>query len=239
MVRFHPLAWWVGNMTKASDIIFIEVNNKETKKQYRDIINTYHKYKDWKDYVGRRIGWIITLDNEVIGVIGIASAPMNIGARDKWIGWTKEQKLKNLNKIATNYRFCMIKEGLGSQVLSRLSYYAKERWASKYGDKLVLLDTMVKPPFTGTVYKAANWTYVGMTKGIHITRPPSKSLLSKELDGSAGKNHAERAKLVNEKGWKEATKKVDYWNFKSEPTEQKYIYVRPLHSYWKKELLRL
>ena len=37
----------------------ISNTDKHTRKLYRDIINNHHKYKTWKDYVGRRIGWII------------------------------------------------------------------------------------------------------------------------------------------------------------------------------------
>ena len=39
--------------------------------------------------------------------------------------------------------------------LKLLRTVGANRWESKYGDQLVLLETFVKPPWTGTVYKAA------------------------------------------------------------------------------------
>ena len=32
-----------------------------------------------------------------------------------------------------------------------------KRWKEKYGDDLMLIETFVKPPWTGSVYKADNW----------------------------------------------------------------------------------
>jgi len=219
-------------------IELIEVIDKEQKRIYRETINKYHKYKDWKDYPGRRIGWLVYNDNILIGVMGIASSPMNLGERDKYIGWSRAAKMKHLNNIANNYRFCMIEQGMGSQVLSKLYIAAKARWLSKYGDRLILLDTMVKPPFTGNVYIASGWKYVGMTKGTSITRPPSKSMLMKELDGRAGANHKKRAELLLKEGWNGATKKVSYWKFSTTKVQPKKIFIKPLHRYWQKNLMR-
>ena len=219
-------------------IELVEVIDKEQKRIYRETINEYHKYKNWKDYPGRRIGWIVYEDDIIVGVLGIASSPMNLGQRDKYIGWSRPAKMLHLNNIASNYRFCMIKTGMGRRVLSKLNHIAKERWLSKYGDKLLMLDTMVKPPFDGKVYTASGWIFVGMTKGISLKRPPSKSLLMKELDGRAGKNHKERAEKLLKEGWKKASKDVNYWNFGVTKVEPKKIFIKPLHRYWQKVLIK-
>jgi len=163
---------------------------------------------------------------------------MNIGARDQWIGWNADEKSRNLGKIANNYRFALIKQGLGSIILSRFYNVAREGWKEKYGQPLVLLETMVEPPFKGTVYLASGWIYIGQTKGFSIKRPPSKSLIQRELTGEWGKAHSDRAKLIIEKGWKEALSSIPYWKFDAEKTVPKLIFVKPLHRYWKKDLLQ-
>ena len=44
-------------------------------------------------------------------------------------------------------------------------------WQAVFGHLVVLLETFVDPQrFQGTIYKAANWIYVGDTKGFHQTR---------------------------------------------------------------------
>jgi hypothetical protein len=211
--------------------------SQRMKKLYRVLIDDYHKYKEWSDYVGRRIGWVIFEGSEAVGSIGIASSPMNLKARDEFIGWTKEQKMKRLNCIAINYRFSMRKKGLGSQVISQFIPVAKKAWKEHYGDQLILLETMVQPPFKGTCYLASGWNKVGMTKGTSLKRPPSKALIKRELSGEWGKAHSDRAKLIMESGWKTALKTIPYWEFSNTKVEPKIILVKPLHRYWKKALL--
>jgi len=44
-------------------------------------------------------------------------------------------------------------------------------WQTIFGHRLLLLETFVDPQrFRGTIYKAANWIYVGETKGFYRTR---------------------------------------------------------------------
>jgi hypothetical protein len=44
-------------------------------------------------------------------------------------------------------------------------------WLERFGHPLVLLESFVDPQrFAGTIYKAANWSYVGYTKGFRRTR---------------------------------------------------------------------
>jgi len=167
-----------------------EKSDKSDRMLYRHIINKYHKYKNYADYPGRRIDYFVKLDGKIIGCIGIASAMLAISPRDNFIGWDREIRLKNLGKVANNYRFCMIKTGYGSRVLSLLRKKAPKDWQKRYGERLMLLETMVEPPFRGTVYKSSGWIEVGKTKGITMRRRPSSKLF---LKGSP-----KRAKLVKE-----------------------------------------
>jgi len=223
---------------KEGNVDLVLVESKNERKAFRRIINYFHEYKDWESFVGRNIDWIVYIDGEPAGVIGIASSPMNVGCRDRWIGWNLEQKKRNINKIANNYRFCMIVRGFGSRVLSKLHKVAPKVWKDKYGDDLVLLDTFVKPPYKGIVYKASNWIFVGETRGYKIKRPPSKSLLAKVIDGSEGKAHAERAKLMIENP-ELAIKKYPYLNGNIEKNGiRKLVFVKPLVRWWRKALTR-
>lgn len=221
------------------DINFTLVESDYERKAFRRLIEYRHQYKDFKDYPGRRIRWLIKGDGETVGAIGIASSPISIGDRDDYIGWNKEQKMNNLNKIADNHRFCLTKKGFGSQILSKFYTVAREEWEKQYDDKLVLLCTMVKPPWDGTVYKASGWEKVGMTKGANFKRPPSKAMLEQALDGSEGPAHKERAEAYLNKSLEDVEDKYTYMKFESDNSgTKKHIFVKPLHRYWKKELLK-
>ncbi len=55
---------------------------------------------------------------------------------------------------------------LGSHILSLLRRQLPGDWTQRYNVEPVLMETFVeKPRFAGTVYKAANWTHIGTTKG--------------------------------------------------------------------------
>ena len=51
-------------------------------------------------------------------------------------------------------------------ILSKTAKRLPDDWQAQYNYRPVLLETFVeKPRFVGTCYKAANWTYLGQTKG--------------------------------------------------------------------------
>ncbi len=140
---------------------------------FRQIIDTYHTYAPWKRSPGRKICWLIeSTGSELLGAIGVHSAVLAVKPREDFIGWNQSQKLRNLTKVGNNYRFALKVRGIGSRVLSLLESEAKKRWKERYGDPLVLLETYIQPPYQGTSYKVANWTYVGMTKGFAVRRAP-------------------------------------------------------------------
>lgn len=90
--------------------------------------------------------------------------------RDRFIGWTAEQKERNLGLVANSSRLLILPwirvQRLGSWLLSRISRRISHDWQQKYGHRVVLLETFVEQGrFRGTVYQAANWLRVGLTKG--------------------------------------------------------------------------
>lgn len=201
---------------------------------YRNIINTHHTYKQWRHTPGRKIAWLIEdRDSEMtIGAIGVSSAFMCLRPRDELIGWTRDEKQHNLRFVANNYRFALIERGIGSQALSILAREAKREWKRKYGDRLVLMESLVQPPYLGQSYKAAGWMYLGKTKGCAVRRLPFS--LWKVAGG-------ERQRLF-ESNPQAAIARYSRWNsgrvVTSQSTVPKLIFVRPLHRYWKRKLSR-
>ena len=90
--------------------------------------------------------------------------------RDQFIGWTVEQRERNLGLVANNTRFLILPWvavfGLASWFLSRISRRIQEDWRRKYGHPVVLLETFVEQGrFPGSAYQAANWPKAGLTQG--------------------------------------------------------------------------
>jgi len=90
--------------------------------------------------------------------------------RDRFIGWSAEQRQSNLGLIANNSRFLILPwvkvPHLGSWILGRVAGRIARDWRSKYGHPVVVLETFVeRERFRGSVYRAANWQSVGVTAG--------------------------------------------------------------------------
>ena len=90
--------------------------------------------------------------------------------RDRFIGWTDEQRKRNLHLVVGNARFLILPwvnaPNLASKILSVLAKRLPEDWRNRYGYQPVLLETFVQSDrFRGTCYKAANWIHVGITQG--------------------------------------------------------------------------
>jgi len=154
-------------------IELVKVTTKEQKEIVKDIIETHHSYVASNSSVGRRIDWLIYLDNgllgECIGMIGIGSSvyppPKDIL---KYLGVSKEEYKGVFNTIANNWRFCFNRsvKNAGSQVLKQLREKAPTAWKEKYGDDLKHIITFVGAGKNGAVYLADNWTKIGETSGL-------------------------------------------------------------------------
>lgn len=198
-------------------------------------MNEHHAYMDYKDTCNRRINWLVAekKTGNLIGAVGVNSAILAMKPRDEVIGWNKDTRLKYLINIANNYRFCLIKENItltyaGTQVLRQLRKIAPIEWEKRYGDKLVLLETLVKPPWDGAVYKADNWILVGKTKGISLSKAPLK-LWQKEK-GKRG----ELARKDPQAAIKKYAVGNEYYHIKK--SEPKLIFIKPLCKDWKEFL---
>jgi hypothetical protein len=91
-----------------------------------------------------------------------------------WIGWSLRHQYDRLKLVVNNNRFLILPQwhlpNLGSRILSLCQRRLPNDWQDNFGHPVVLLETFVDPrKFRGTVYKAANWLYVGDTKGFRRT----------------------------------------------------------------------
>jgi len=200
------------------------VDNEKKKFDFEQIVKNNHTYKPNTKLVGRRIDWLIKCNGNYIGAIGVGSSVMAMKPRDDFIGWNKEQRLRNLVKTCTNWRYCLMeKTKYSSKILSIFTKEIRKEWKKKFGDNLVLIETLIEPPYDGTCYKASGWQMIGKTKGLEFKWKNKNELLPTDK--------------VAQKFMKFG-KKIDYntWKVVIGTNKQKLIFVKPLHRYWRKEL---
>ncbi len=93
-----------------------------------------------------------------------------MAVRDRWIGWSDEQRQGNLQLIVNHARFLILPwvhiQKLASKILSRCARQLPGDCEKRYGYRPLLLETLVDTGrFRGTCYRAANWIFLGRTQG--------------------------------------------------------------------------
>lgn len=148
------------------------------------LIEQYH-YLRFTQPVGEHLKYIIfSREQKPIAVIVFTSAPRHIGARDRYIGWDATIRRQNIHLIAYNTRFLILPwvciPHLASHILGAISRRICSDWQKYYGHPLYFLETFVDTQrFAGTCYKAANWLYLGLTRGLgknNKTGRPNRSI---------------------------------------------------------------
>jgi hypothetical protein len=145
------------------------LTNTEEYKFWNRIVHTYH-YQGHQIIVGKFLKYIAYIDDMPVACLGWGSAAWSLIQRETWIGWDKKTKDKNLGGIVNNIRFLILPwikiKYLASRLLGLSAKRIPRDWFARYGESVYLLETFIeKDRFKGTCYKAANWVYLGQTKG--------------------------------------------------------------------------
>lgn len=162
------------------------VDTKETSVLWNEFIDRYH-YLGFRPLPGAQLRYFIKVECEIIALLGFGAAAWKVSPRDKWIGWQPDQREKNLHLVINNARFLILpwvsRKNLASKILSQISKRIPDDWQKRYNYRPVLLETFVEVGrFYGTIYKASNWTNVGVTQGrgkldrYHRAKVPTKSI---------------------------------------------------------------
>jgi len=129
-----------------------------------------HHYLGYTQPVGEHLKYMVYAGGRPIACMAWSSAPRHLGSRDRFIGWTAPARLANIRLLAYNTRFLILPwvtvPHLASHLLGRIARRLSADWQSVYGHPIYFLETFIDPQrFRGTCYRAANWTFMGVTTG--------------------------------------------------------------------------
>jgi hypothetical protein len=130
-----------------------------------------HHYLGHRGPVGENLGYLIrSRDGVDLACLLFGAAAWQCASRDRWIGWSAQQRAQGLAFIANNSRFLILPSvvvpQLASHLLSQIARRIDGDWQRRYGHPIHLLETFVQQDrFQGTCYQAANWIQVGQTTG--------------------------------------------------------------------------
>ncbi len=164
------------------------VRSRDDRKLWNEYVHRYHVL-GYKRPFGAHQRYFITSEavSEPLGCLLFAAASWALWSRDEWIGWSEVDKSLRLNLIVNNSRFLIFPwvrvNNLASRVLSLTAKRIGDDWQERYGYRPVLLETFVdQTQYRGTCYRAANWHYLGQTRGRgRMDRYKQKSLTPKDI----------------------------------------------------------
>lgn len=147
--------------------------------------------------VGKSLRYVAELDGEWVALIGWCAGAFKCGPRDRWIGWPEMVQFRRLRFVVNNARFLILPgarlPNLASRVLGLNVRRLRADWEAIHGHGVFVAETFVDPKrFSGTCYRAAGWTELGLTRGFarsagkYVEHGEPKRVFVREL----GKNAA-------------------------------------------------
>lgn len=158
-----------GRAGQVRDLHLVLAETEEQRKLYNELMIREHPLGlGW--VAGRNIQYLVQSAYGILGAVGFGPSALHLAAREKWIGWNREQKRKYLGRIVGMNRF-LIRPGVDCRNLaSRILSMAVERFsvdfeAAHHVTPWVLETFVDLSRHAGTCYQAANWTCIGQTCG--------------------------------------------------------------------------
>ncbi len=171
------------------DLRLVMVQTDEEKRIWNELMLSEHPLGDGP-LVGRQVRYLIGSQHGWLGGFGFAAAALQLAARDKWIGWDREQQQAHLHRVIGMSRF-LIRPSVGchnlaSKVLSMSVARVAIDFEQRYKYRPYLIESFVDiEHYSGTCYRAANWIEIGRTKGRGRQDRLSESALSRAFCGVA------------------------------------------------------
>lgn len=173
--RVKPTGWCEqaisGELNELGALRVELVRTAAERELWRELIERYH-YLGHRVPFGAYLRYLIRASEPavVVGCIQFSSPAWRLAARDRWIGWSDTQRAANLQQVICNSRFLVLPSvrvrNLASRALSVALREVTREWPEHYGVRPVLVETLVEQGrFSGTCYRAANWSEVGVSAG--------------------------------------------------------------------------
>ena len=166
----HETTPIAGKLSRLTPLRIEIVKEKDLLKLFKCLLSSYH-YLGFTGTVGENLKYLIfdEKDNPLACLL-FGSAAWKTLPRDEFIGWDEVTRKANLHLLTNNMRFLILPwvkvPHLASHVLGKVARRISSDWINRYSHPIYMLETFVeKERFRGTCYQAANWIYVGESKG--------------------------------------------------------------------------
>ena len=144
----------IGSLDQIRTVELAQARRTAAEPLFNSLIE-HHHYLGYKQPVGEHLR---------------SSAPRHIASRDRFIGWSADERRRNIRFLAYNTRFLILPwvqvPHLASHILGRVTQQLSRDWERLYGHAVYFAQTFIDPGrFRATCYRAANWKLLGLTTG--------------------------------------------------------------------------
>lgn len=148
----------------------VRLLERPTDIQKCDQILIEHHYLKSAKLVGEQLRYAVTWKGQWLAVATWSAASLHLKARDKFIGWTEEQRRQRLALVVNNSRLYVAQDCHYPNLVSRFMKLMLGRlssdWEKAWGHPVALAESFVDPErYRGTAYKVSGWSQLGNTRG--------------------------------------------------------------------------
>lgn len=157
-----------------------------------DEVGRFNALLDAHHWLGHRLTgqvlrYVAELDGQWVCVAGFGSAALSCAARDKFLGWSRQQQYARLIHVANNQRLCVLPAGrrvnLASAVLARVLRRLSDDYLAVYGHRVLVVETFTDPHGTParatrlatSVRSAPPWATAAAPAPTTTTATPNRS----------------------------------------------------------------
>lgn len=180
-----------SGLSNIQPLEFVQVRRTKKEAIFNGLIEQYH-YLGYTQPVGEHLKYLIYTSGRPVAALAWSSAPRHLGPRDRFIGWSAQQRRQNIRFLAYNSRFLILPwvrvPHLASHILGRMARILPGDWKCLYNHPVYFLETFIDPQrFKGICYRSANWIVLGRTTGrghqdqTHKPNRPVKEILGYPL----------------------------------------------------------
>ena len=161
----------VGELGSLGRLALHEVSADPERRAVFETLLAQEHYLGYRSTVGENLKYLLCTEaGRRLAAWLFGAAAWRCQARDRWLGWSEEQRAAGLGRLTNNTRFLIPAwvrvTGLASWGWSRVRRRLVADWQAKYGHRIELVETFVdQSRFRGACYTASNWVEVGTTQG--------------------------------------------------------------------------
>jgi Domain of unknown function (DUF4338) len=159
----------LGPLAEIRPVEIEQVRRTDHERLFNSLMEQHH-YLAYEQPVGEHLKFLVRAQGRPIACLAWSSAPRHLASRDRYIGWSAEQRRRNIRFLAYNTRYLILPwvrvPHLASHILGRMASQLSPEWERMYGHPVYFAETFIDPTrFRGICYRAANWKFMGLTTG--------------------------------------------------------------------------